>query len=127
MKKLILIAAAFLIITPIKSQTGNSPVIIDKMEQAGDYNIELHATKDSITVYLLDSTMRELPNKYAKGIAIMHRNSSDSTTLNLQTKGKFGFTAGVSGASNFLSCEIIFTLNDKKVRATINNKPNTKQ
>lgn len=121
MKKKILI---ILILTAqiAVAQEKHQPVIIDKMEKAGNYNIEFHASHDIITIYLLDSIGHQLPNTAAEGMIVLWLDDSkQSDTYLLKPKGEFSFVVKTNNVSRLETCEVILTVNKKKIRVVFKN------
>ncbi len=121
MKKVIFIILILIAQTAMAQKNGQ-PVIIDKMQQAGNYNIELHTSKNNITVYLLDSTGHQLPNSGVEGMMVLWLDAKKANTFLLKPKGEKGFTVKTDYATHFISCEVIFTINKKKIKAVFKNE-----
>ncbi|MFM9943987.1 MAG: hypothetical protein ACKVQB_02015 [Bacteroidia bacterium] len=93
-----------------------------KVEEAGDYHIEVLQKDNTIYFYLLDGDAKALSNKSVTGTVLFQFKDGKTKTITLTAFGTDGFLANDANAINFSKAIVTFKVKGKTASATFSAK-----
>jgi hypothetical protein len=104
----------------IKGQTLPRGPHEGRMQQSGDYVLEMLGCMDHLEVYLYDKNMKYISNVGLTGNVAFHGSKTDLTS-NLASYGRDGFSAKIP-SDTYAYCVITVSVNDKQVSASFTSE-----
>ena len=93
-----------------------------KVEEAGDYHIEVLQKDNKLNFYLLDGNAKAMSNKSVTGTVLIQFKDGKTKTITLTVSGKDGFLANDAEAKNYTKAIVTFKVKGKTASATFSAK-----
>ena len=93
-----------------------------KVEEAGDYHIEVLQKNSKLYFYLLDGNAKAMSNKSVTGTVLIQFKDGKTKTITLKASGTDGFLANDKLALSYTKAIVTFKVNGKTASATFSAK-----